>query len=173
MDPFPGFTVRSYASFKLARLYRVLVSGDALYFVRLRGLISPGEPVWEWIDSIVRRSLSSQLFELEQRNPEELVRSSAKHFKLDVSDLTWSSLERPGLLLRPGDGIVCWKVVARDTRQHFQFEDVDSLATALLELPAVLGSRLTVKLRPTGRMAGSKKGGRSRDWCEFDAASLE
>ena len=43
MNPYPGFTVRSYPAFRTARLYRVFVAPEALYFIRTKGLISASD----------------------------------------------------------------------------------------------------------------------------------
>ena len=43
MNPYPGFTIRSYPAFRTARLYRVLVAPDTLYFIRMKGLISASD----------------------------------------------------------------------------------------------------------------------------------
>ena len=43
MNTHPRFTVRSYRAFRTARLYRVFVAPEALYFIRMKGLISASD----------------------------------------------------------------------------------------------------------------------------------
>jgi hypothetical protein len=161
MDRYPGFVVRSYAAFRAARLYRVLVAPDALYFLRAGGLISasdggvgiafdPGQAavaaIVRWIG---RRSIDKARAALEG-DPEKLVRSSRKHFKIAAEDVVSSRLDPPALL---GHGFhyARWQVVVPGRKATYQVEDHDSLNAALDHLPGLLGPRLVVNVdRPFG-----------------------
>jgi hypothetical protein len=163
MNPYPGFTVRSYPAFRAARLYRVFVAPDALYFIRTKGLISasdagsgilidPGQAaVAALIRWFGRKSLEAARAEVEQSDPEAMVQSSKKHFKIAVDDFLRSSVEPPSLFGGHGHYYATWKVVTRKTKDAFQIEDPESLEAALDRLPALLGSRLSVTVdRPYG-----------------------
>jgi hypothetical protein len=160
MNPYPGFTIRSYPAFRTARLYRVFVAPDTLYFIRMKGLISesdagagfhihPGQAamaaVIRWFG---RKTLESAKAQVERSDPEGMVKSSKKHFKVAAGDLVSSSLEPPSLLGGHGHYYARWKVVAPGVKQTFQIEDAQSLQAALDHLPGVLGPRLTVKVDP-------------------------
>jgi hypothetical protein len=160
MNPYPGFTVRTYPAFRAARLYRVFVAPDALYFIRMKGLISvsdagsglPIDPLQAAVAAVIRwfgrKTMESSREQVERCDPEEMVRSSKKHFKLAADDLVTSSLEPPSLLGGHGHHYARWKVAAPGLKQTFQIEDADSLQAALDRLPGVLGPRLTVKVDP-------------------------
>lgn len=160
MNPYPGFTIRSYPAFRTARLYRVLVGQDALYFIRMKGLVSAADAgsglsldPMHVVFSIALRWFGSNVMEsgrkqAESSDPDELVRSSKQHFKLAAGDVVRASLDPPALLGGHGLHYARWKVVAPGVKETFQIEDPDSLRSALELLPGVLGDRLTVKVDP-------------------------
>ena len=83
----PAFMVRTYPAFRPARLYRVFVSGDSLYFIRLGGLISPSDAgsgysldPGKWAVSLLirkfaKKSLDSELTRIENKDPATIVES--------------------------------------------------------------------------------------------------
>jgi hypothetical protein len=160
MNPYPGFTIRSYPAFRTARMYRVFVAPDTLYFIRMKGLISVSDagagihidPMQAAVAAAIRwfgrKAMESSREQVERSDPEEMVRSSKKHFKLTARDLVSSSLDPPSLLGGHGHHYARWKVVAPGVKQAFQIEDAESLQAALDHLPGVLGPRLTVKVDP-------------------------
>jgi hypothetical protein len=163
MNPHPAFVVRSYPAFRAARLYRVLVSPTTLYFIRMKGLISASDagsafdfrPDHAAVAALIRwfgqKTIDSARAETEQVDPEEMVRTSKKHFKLSVDEFVNSSLEPPSLFSGHGHYYASWKIVTHDRKDRFQIEDPESLESALMSLPAVLGPKLTVKVdRPYG-----------------------
>jgi hypothetical protein len=160
MNPYPGFTIRSYRAFRTARLYRVLVASDALYFIRMKGLIGAADaglqghfdPLQLAAAAVIRwfaqRSAESGRRQAEGGDPEEMVRLSKKHFKVDAADVVSSSLEPPSMLSGHGHYYARWKIAAPGLKETYQIEDAESLQAALDHLPGVLGSRLTVKVDP-------------------------
>jgi hypothetical protein len=160
MNPYPGFTIRSYPAFRTARLYRVFVAPDTLYFIRMKGLISASDagagihidPLQAAVAAAIRwfgrNAMESSRQQVEQSDPEEMVRSSKKHLKVAAGDFVSSSLEPPSLLGGHGHYYARWKVVAPGLKETFQIEDAESLQSALDHLPSVLGPRLTVKVDP-------------------------
>jgi hypothetical protein len=160
MSAYPGITVRSYPAFRPARLYRVLVSRDALYFIRLKGLISVSDAGSEspfalpqhvafaaLIRIFARSSLAKSLAEIERSDPEELLYSSHKHFKLTAADFISSTLDPPSLFSAHGPSYARWKIVAQGHKNTYQVEDAESLSTALQNLPNLLGAKLTVTFK--------------------------
>jgi hypothetical protein len=163
MPGYPGFTVRSYPAFRPARLYRVLVPSDAVYFIRLKGLIgisdagadSPFVPrrqavVGSLIRKFAQESIASGLAEVERGDPEEMVRSSKKHFKLLAADFVSSSLDPHPLFGAQGPSFARWKVIAKGHHDTYHIEEEESLRGALEQLPGLLGSRLTVNAKLSG-----------------------
>ena len=164
MNTYPGFIVRSYPAFRPARLYRVLVSPDALYFIRLKGLISASDAgsdspltprrqcaVASLIRKFAQHSLATGLAEVERSDPEEMIRSSKKHFKLTAADFVSSSLDPPSLFSAQGPSFARWKIVAEGHKNTYQVEDEESLYIAVKHLPNLLGTKLTVKVKPAGK----------------------
>ncbi len=160
MNTHPRFTVRSYRAFQTARLYRVFVAPEALYFIRMKGLISASDagsgihidPLQAAVASLIRwigrSTMEASREKVEQCDPKEMVQSSKKHFKVPAGDLVSSSLDPPSLLGGHGHYYARWKVAAHGLKEAFQIEDAESLQTALDALPPVLGPRLTVKVDP-------------------------
>ena len=110
MNTHPRFTVRSYRAFRTARLYRVFVAPEALYFIRMKGLISASDagsgihidPLQAAVASLIRwigrSTMEASREKVEQCDPKEMVQSSKKHFKVPAGDLVSSSLDPPSLL---------------------------------------------------------------------------
>ena len=158
MSHHPAFTVRSYPSFRPARLWRVLVAPEALYFIRMKGLISPGDAgnpeAWSrdqratgkailWLG---RKALASGLAEVERLDPAEAVRSSKAHFKAGFDEIETLKLDPPSLL---GQGTPVAKMTLRlvgEKAAIYQIEDEESLEVARAELPGRLGPKLQGKL---------------------------
>ncbi len=143
MSALPGFTIRADPAFRPARLIRVLVSPDALYFIRMKGLISPSDAGGTGpfvprrqaaVASVIRQlghaSLASGLAEVERSDPEELVCASKKHFKIPAADFVASNLDPPPLFGGQGVCYARWKVVAKGHKNTYQIEDAESLETA-------------------------------------------
>ena len=105
----PAFTVRTYPAFRPARLYRVLVSGDSLYFIRLGGLISPSDAgyshsfdpgeraVAALIGWIAKKSLNADLVRIESTDPARIVELDKKHFKVTPDEVIDSRIDSPSL----------------------------------------------------------------------------
>ncbi len=162
MPVYPGFVVRSYRNFAPARMFRVSVGPDALYFLRAPGIIGaadagtghsldPGQlavaAIFRWLG---RRNIEKARAELDG-DPEELVRSSRKHFKLLVDEMIESRLDPPSMLSGHGFYYSRWQVVTPSGNTTYQIEDAESLNAALDHLPGLLGPRLAVNVeRPHG-----------------------
>ena len=105
----PALTVRTYPAFRPARLYRVFVSGDSLYFIRLGGLISPSDAghghsidpgkraVAALIGWIAKKSINAELARLESTDPARLLELDKKHFKVAPDEVIDSRLDSPSL----------------------------------------------------------------------------
>ncbi len=162
MAMYPGFVVRSYRNFAPARIFRVFIVPDVLYFLRARGIIraadagtghtlDPGQlaiaAIFRWLG---RRTIEKARAELDG-DPEELVRSSRKHIKLLADEMIESRLDPPSMLRGHGFYYARWQVVTPSGKSTYQIEDADSLNAALDHLPGLLGPRLAVNVETAPR----------------------
>ncbi len=150
MARYPGFIARSYRSFGPARLYRVLVGPEMLYFLRAPGLISasdagsglsvdPGKAAVAAIIRWIGRGSIEKARAMLAVDPEELVQSSRKHFKVAAAEVTASRLDPPSILSGHGYHYARWQVVTPGRKATYQIEDHESLEVALDHLPGLLG----------------------------------
>ena len=98
----PAFNVRSYPPFRIARLHRVYVDREALYLIRMRGVIGNADAGSQFEFHPGRRltgmflrwwaktSLDTASRELDTRGPRELL--DAHRMNLRVEPGRWSSL---------------------------------------------------------------------------------
>jgi hypothetical protein len=154
----PAFNVRSYPPFRMARLYRVYVDREALYLIRMRGVIGnadagsrfdlhPGRMLtgmslrW-W----ARTSLGAAARELDARGPREMLGTHRMNLRVEPGEVVESRLGPPQLLGH-GEHFACWSLTLRERRPlSFQIEDLASLRTALEHLRRLLGPALRVSV---------------------------
>jgi hypothetical protein len=151
MIEIPAFNVRSYPPFRLARLHRVYVDHEALYLIRMRGIIGnadagsrfelhPGRaltgmfPRW-W----AKTSLDATARELDARGPRDMLDAHRMNLRVEPGEVVES--------LGRGEHFACWSLTLRQRRPlSFQIEDTASLRTALEHLPRLLGPALRVSV---------------------------
>jgi hypothetical protein len=159
MGKYPAFTVRSYPAFRPAREFRVFVSPNALYFIRLSGLVSASDAgsgmslyaqeramasVIRWFAS---KSQSNELDQIESADPAELVVSGKHHFQVSPSEVFESRLDPPSLFggQRPAFGR--WRLSQEGRKPvTYEIESAESLETALQHLPLLLKDKLKVNI---------------------------
>jgi hypothetical protein len=156
MNEIPAFNVRSYPAFRMARLHRVYVDRDALYLIRMGGVIGssdaggrhhfdPGRAV---VSALLRwrarRSQDAGARKLDDRGPRALLDAHRQNLRVEPGEVASSRLEPPRLLGH-GEHFAFWTLTPRGRKVlKFQVEDADSLRTALAHLPALLRSALSV-----------------------------
>jgi hypothetical protein len=154
----PAFIVRSYPPFRMARIFRVYVDRDALYLIRMRGLVGhadAGSPFDIHPGSILvgmflrwwaKTSLGTTARELDGRGPREMLDDHPLNLRIEPTEVVKSRLSPPRLL---GHGVhfACWSLTIRGRKPlSFQIEDEASLRTALAHLPRLLGEALSVSV---------------------------
>jgi hypothetical protein len=158
MSKIPAFNVRSYPAFRIARLYRVYVDRDALYLIRMRGVIGSGDagsrnelhPGRALVGTLLRwwaeRSQDAGARELDARGPREMLAAHRLNLRVEPGEVVKSRL-RPPRLLGHGEHFACWSLTARGRGPlDFQIEDAASLRMALEHLPRLLGPALSVSV---------------------------
>lgn len=148
-----AFVVRDYPSFRPARLFRVILSPEAIYFVRMRGLVGQADAATDFVATrqqkaiagLIRlwagRSIADGIEQVDRADPEELVRSNTKNFRVAPGDFRSSRLEPPAVLGGHGAHYARWKFALNDGRKMtLQLEDPEDLETAITHLPKFLGS---------------------------------
>jgi hypothetical protein len=141
-------------------MHRVIVSAGSLYFIRLGGLISASDAgsgrslfaqeraVAAVIGWFAKKTLDSGLSKIEGTNPEQLVASSRKHFKVTPDEVIESTLDPPSMFSGERPSFARWKVTVRGRKRTiYEIEDRASLETALSLLPPLLGDKLKVKVK--------------------------
>jgi hypothetical protein len=158
MNEIPAFNIRSYPPFRMARLYRVYVDREALYLIRMRGIIgyadagSQFEPrpgnllTGMFLRWWARTSLDAAARELDARGPSEMIDAHRMNLRVEPGEVVQSHLGPPRLLGH-GEHFACWSLTIRGRRPlSFQIEDEASLRTALGHLPRLLGPALRVSV---------------------------
>jgi hypothetical protein len=156
MTEIPASTVRSYPAFRMSRLFRVYVDRDALYLIRMRGVIGHADAgdrfdvhLWRDLTSHllhwwVRRSLAAATRELDDRGPRGMLDAHRQNLRVERCEVSESRLEPPRLLGH-GEHFASWSLTLRDRKpMSYQIEDAESLQTALAHLPRFLGAALQV-----------------------------
>lgn len=155
----PAFIVRSYPAFRMARLFRVYVDGDALYLIRMRGVIGSadaGSPRHEFhpgralvgtlLQWWAKRSQDAAANKLDAQGPREMLGAHRLNLRIEPWEVEESRLQ-PRRLLGHGEHLACWSLTPRGRRPlTFQIEDEASFKTALEHLPRLLGPALTVSV---------------------------
>ena len=158
MTDVPAFSVRSYPAFRFARLHRVYIDKDALYLIRMPGVIGhadaaarfqldPGQALTGMLIRYwAKKSLEAKARRLESSEPSELLGDHRSNRRVDSRDVVESRLDPPRLLGH-GEHFACWSLQLRDRKRfRFQIEDETSLKVALEHLPKLLGTTLTVSV---------------------------
>jgi hypothetical protein len=157
MAQIPAFNVRSYPPFRMARLYRVYVDRDALYLIRMRGVIGSADagprfephPGRALIGMLLRwwakNSQDAAASRLDARGPREMLDSHRMNLRVEPGVV--ESRLQPPRLLGHGEHFSCWSLTVRGRRRlTFQIEDAASFKTALEHLPRLLGPALSVSV---------------------------
>ncbi|GAC1450949.1 MAG: hypothetical protein NVSMB9_35750 [Isosphaeraceae bacterium] len=159
MSQIPAFNVRSYPPFRMARLYRVYADLDALYLIRMRGVIGSADAGSPRLELDLGRALTGMILRkwaeksqaaaargLDSRGPREMLGAHRLNLRVEPGEVVESRL-RPPRLLGHGEHVACWTLTTRDRRRlTFQIEDPASLRTALENLPPLLGPALRVSV---------------------------
>ncbi len=156
----PAFNVRSYPAFRLARLYRVYVDSDALYLIRMRGIIGIADAgrqpqfvlhpnsvlTWRLMRWWAERSQRAAASELDECGPRLMLDAHRTNMRVEPGAVQESQL-RPPRLLGHGEHLACWSLTIRGRKPlTFQIEDAVSFQTALEHLPRFLGPALSVSV---------------------------
>jgi hypothetical protein len=154
----PAFNVRAYPQFRMARLHRVYVDRDALYLIRMRGVVGYADAGTRfelhlgraWNSMLVRwwarRSQEAAASKLDARSPHEMLDAHRMNLRVEPAEVVESCLDPPRLLGH-GEHFACWSLTIRERRPlSFQIEDAASLRTALEHLPRLLGTALRVSV---------------------------
>lgn len=158
MSDIPAFSVRSYPAFRMARLHRVYIDSEALYLIRMRGIIGhadagspfdlhPGRALTGMlIRWWARRSLDSAARALDSNDLHALLSASPGNLRVEPWEVEESRLDPPRMLGH-GEHFARWSLTLRDRKRlSFQIEDEESFRTALEHLPPLLGATLRVSV---------------------------
>jgi hypothetical protein len=159
MSHLPAFTVRAYPSFRPARMFRVVFSGEVIYLIRMKGLLGQADAggyehyssgqqrmMAEFIRWWAGKSIASGVQEVDGADPEELLARNKKNLRLTPEDFASSTLE-PASILGHGEHYARWKFTLQDGRKLlFQVEDVDDLKAAITSLAEALRAAHTNKV---------------------------
>ena len=159
MSQRPAFNVRDYPSFRPARLYRVLFSTAGIDFIRMRGLVGQADAgaesflngqqaaIADFIRNWASKSIAVGVSQVDAAEPEALLRSSKKNFRVAPEDFTVSSLEPPAVFGGHGLHYARWKFALKDGRKlTLQTETPEDLKAAIALLPEFLGSNHATKV---------------------------
>lgn len=156
MSPTPAFTVRHHPAFRFARHYRVYLDHDALYLIRMGGLVGVGEfgdpdsrlawanPGRFVIGWLVSRFLKARAANLDERGPRELLDAHPDNRRLDRTEIASARLEPSSILSGATSVAVLTLTPTSGRAMKYQIEDGTSLKRALDSLPSLLGPALTV-----------------------------
>ena len=158
MSDVPAFSVRSYPTFRMARLHRVYVDSQALYLIRMPGIIGhadagsrfelhPGRALFGMlIQHWTKRRLEAASRRLDASDPRDLLASHGGNLRVEPREVVESRLDPPRLLGH-GEHLACWSLTLRHRKPlTFQIEDEASLRIALVHLPRLLGTTLRVSV---------------------------
>ena len=158
MSDVPAFSVRSYPAFRMARHHRVFVDAQALYLIRMPGIIGHADagsqfdlnPGRAFTGMLIRhwakRSLAAAAQRLETCDPNDLLADHRRNLRVEPQEVVESRLDPPRLLGH-GEHLARWSLTLRDRRpMTFQIEDEESLEIALECLPPLLGEALRVSV---------------------------
>lgn len=158
MNEIPAFIVRAYPAFRMARLHRVYVDREALYLIRMAGVLGLSDaggglefdPGRVLVGAALRwwagRAQDARARELDARGPREMLDAHRQNARIEPGEVVSSTLGPPRMLGH-GAHLACWKLEVRGSRARtFQIEDAASLKTALVHLPRLLGQALSVSV---------------------------
>lgn len=164
MDNHSAFNVRALFMWKSDRLYRVHLSGDELFFIRiggqggwLEGALGGmhGHPlgllflpiIW-LLDQWAEKKRQARMARSDARPPQLQVREHQHNFRLSPSDVVAASLEPPARLQWHGFHVGRWRLTtAGGQKFYFQFETVADMLWAQVVLSRVLANRLQISVR--------------------------
>lgn len=158
MIDIPAFCVRSYPAFRMARLHRVYIDDQALYLIRMRGIIGHADagspfdlhPGRAFTGMLIRwwakRSLDTATRALDSNDLHALLSASHGNLRVEPWEVEESRLDPPRMLGH-GEHFARWSLTLRDRKRlSFQIEDEESFRTALEHLPPLLGTTLRVSV---------------------------
>src|SRR5262249_7193111 len=102
MNETPAFNVRSYPAFRMARLYRLYVDRDALYLIRMRGVIGSADagsrytlhPGGALVGALLRWwagwSQDAAARELDARGPREMLDAHRLNLRVEPGEVVES-----------------------------------------------------------------------------------
>lgn len=154
------FNVRAIYALKVDVHYRVYPRGDTLYLVRIGGqrvggyttglrigfgLI--GALIGELIQKKVDQSQANRVWELDSRDPEQMVQTEKGSSVVRVSEVISSSIEPAATF--GGHGAHHGKWILRKRGEQpvtFQFETLQDMQVGVHALQATLGRRISVNV---------------------------
>ncbi|MCK6558841.1 hypothetical protein HUU39_01600 [candidate division KSB1 bacterium] len=159
-----AFNARAVFTWRSDRLYRVHLSGNELFFIRLGGQGGwregalggmHGQPlgllllpvVW-LLDRWAQKKREAKMARSDARPPQLQVREHIHNFRLAASDVVAASLEPPARLQLHGYHVGRWRLVtAGGQKFNFQFETLADMQWAQAILSRVLADRLQISVR--------------------------
>jgi len=160
-----AFNARATFTWSGDRMYRVYLTNDALYFIRIGGQGGMDVAVAAGFGALGGAALSlmrkrGQTKEEERRaaidaqGPQALLDAHKHNFRLFPSDVRESSIEPAAAPGWHGPHSGRWLVTTGEQKLSLQFETPEDMVVALAHLPRLLGDRLRVNV------AWSEKKGR-------------
>ena len=155
------FNARYISTFMPDRLYRVYLTDDQIFFIRIGGqaVLPPGSAgafgLLGLLEALIlipatkraEQKLQSRIEEFDRSPPSLLLPKHKHNFSAIVSDFTETSLETPSALSAHGTHFGRWIFTLRGKKpMTVQFEKLEEMHAAFKSLPGVLGSRLTVNV---------------------------
>jgi hypothetical protein len=158
-DDLIKFNARMLHTWTPDRLYRVYLTRDELFFIRIGGQGGMNEAAAAQFgllgvllsNTVVKRSkrkLEAIIAEVDA-NPPSLQLSKHKHnFRVLRSEVDQTKLEPPSTFASHGHHFGRWRITFRGKKPiTLQFEEFNDMQTALQTLPKFFGSRMTVNVR--------------------------
>jgi hypothetical protein len=146
-------------SSSFARIYRIYLKRDDLYFILVEGGLSAnadalavhfgllGALIGTMVKRRAREKAEATRQRLDQENPEQLLAEHKHNFKLYIPEIREARIEPPALFAVHGKQAGRWDLFLRDGKKmKFEFETTDDMKAALNVLPERLNTALLVNV---------------------------
>lgn len=157
-----AFDVKLISPISSAGTYRVFIERSELVFIQIEGgaksMLAALAPLFGPFGSLIplvlwlftRKQARHRLQDLDQQEPEDLLRENDGNFKLHLAEIRDAAIEPSSFLAASGKAGRWLLTVRHGEKIRFEFADAAGMAKAIHLLPPLLNSTLRINVEWNG-----------------------